>query len=199
METERLIIRTFLPDDLQTIHRILDQTFSDGSKVDEPQALLERQSWLQWNALNQVWLPRLEQPPYGDRAITLKATGAVIGAAGYVPLLDAFEQIPQLRSAQGAAGYSTPEVGLFWVIDPGHQRHGYATEAARALIDHAFKHLRLKRILATTEYANAASQGVMRKLGMELARNPLPEPPWLQVVGILQNDERVPVTGEGAR
>jgi hypothetical protein len=30
--------------------------------------------------------------------------------------------------------------------------------------------------------------GVMRKLGMHLARNPYPEPSWLQVVGVLEND-----------
>ena len=27
----------------------------------------------------------------------------------------------------------------------------------------------------------------MRKLGMRLERNPSPEPPWLQVVGVLEN------------
>jgi hypothetical protein len=30
--------------------------------------------------------------------------------------------------------------------------------------------------------------GVMRKLGMHLERNPYPEPPWLQVVGVIEND-----------
>jgi hypothetical protein len=28
---------------------------------------------------------------------------------------------------------------------------------------------------------------VMRKLGMRIERNPLPEPPWLQIVGVLDN------------
>ena len=70
----------------------------------------------------------------------------------------------------------------------GLQGQGYATEAARALVDYAFQHLRLKRIIATTTYAKAASMGVMRKLGMHLERNPYPEPPWLQVVGVLEND-----------
>lgn len=83
----------------RSIHRILDQTFGDGSKVDEKTALLERQSWLQWSIFNQEWLPKLHQPPYGDRAITLKTTGAVIGAIGYVPLLDAYEQIPELSAS----------------------------------------------------------------------------------------------------
>jgi hypothetical protein len=52
----------------------------------------------------------------------------------------------------------------------------------------AFKQLRLRRIIATTEYSNVASQGVMQKLGMTIARNPLPKPSWLQIVGILENN-----------
>lgn len=187
LETQRLIIRPFILDDLPVIHRILDQTFGDGRQIDDPAALRERRSWLQWSSLNQVWLPEQHQPPYGDRAVVLKKTGALIGSAGFVPLLDAYEQIPELCPPAVASGYNTPEVGLFWVIDPGRQRQGYATEAAQALIDFAFKHMRLKRILATTDYENVASQGVMRKVGMTIARNPLPEPPWLQIVGVLKN------------
>ncbi len=47
IETSRLVIRTFSMDDLAVIHRILDQAFGDGSKADDPEALRERQSWLQ--------------------------------------------------------------------------------------------------------------------------------------------------------
>ncbi len=187
METARLLIRTFLPDDLPVIHRILDQTFGDGSKINDSDALLERQSWLNWCTLNQEWMPKIHQMSYGDRAIVLKATDAVIGSIGYVPLFDAFEQIPELAASPAGSRYCVPEVGLFWAIDPLHQRQGYATEAARPMIEHAFRDLQLKRILATTEYSNVASQAVMRKLGMVLARNPFPEPQWLQLVGILQN------------
>lgn len=188
LQTQRLIIRTFEPDDLPTIHRILDQTFGDGSQVNDQAALQERQSWLQWSILNQEWFPRLHQPPYGERAITLKTTGQLIGSTGYVPCLDRFEQIPQLRSSDSSGEYFTPEFGLFWVIDPDHQRQGYATEAAQVMIEYAFKQLRLKRIVATTAYSNVASQAVMRKAGMTLTHNPLPDPPWLQVVGVLEND-----------
>ena len=42
-------------------------------------------------------------------------------------------------------------------------------------------------IIATTTDDNAASIAVMRKVGMVVERNPLPEPPWFQVVGILVN------------
>lgn len=187
IETERLIIRPFLLDDLLAIHRILDQTLGDGSKIDDEAALMERRSWLQWSILSQEWLPKMGQFPYGDRAIILKSTQTVIGAAGYVPLLDVYDQIPELRSGAVTSRYSVPEVGLFWAVDPSYQRQGYASEAAQGLIDYAFKHLRLKRILATTEYGNIASQAVMQRVGMQITRNPLPTPPWLQVVGVLEN------------
>jgi ribosomal-protein-alanine N-acetyltransferase len=187
METERLIIRTFGPDDLPAIHRILSEAFPEGARTDEAGAVLERESWLHWSILGQAWLPRLHQPPYGDRAITLKSTGALIGASGYVPLLAPFGQIPELRGSDPPDGLFTPEVGLYWVIGADHRRRGYAVEAAGALVDHAFTQMHLKRILATTEYENAASQGVMRSLGMQIARNPLPEPAWLQIVGVLWN------------
>ena len=191
IETNRLFIRPFLLKDLPVIHRILDQTFGDGNKVNDETALQERQSWLQWSILNLEWFPRLHQSPYGDRAITLKTTGEIIGSVGYVPLLDVYDQIPDLAYSKSLSGYTTTEFGLFWVIDPQQQRRGYATEAAQAMIEHAFKELRLKRVIATTEYSNIASQGVMRKVGMRIVRNPLPEPPWLQIVGILENGSQV--------
>jgi RimJ/RimL family protein N-acetyltransferase len=180
-----LVIRPFGRDDLPTIHRILREAFH-SNEADAPRALAERGTWLEWNQLNAEWLPRMGQPPYGDRAIALRETGDVIGAAGYVPLLMPFDQIPELTRTPGPsmAGEMTPEIGLFWAIDPVRQRRGYATEAARVLIAFAFDHLRLWRILATTEHDNHASQAVMLKAGMTLTRNPLPEPEWMQVVGV---------------
>ena len=189
LETERLIIRAFELDDLSVIHRILNQAFGAGDQVDDAVALQARQSWLQWSRLNQAWLPKMGQPPYGDRAIVLKNSDTLIGAAGYVPCFGPFEQIPELEGPTAPSRLYTPEFGLFWVIDPDHQRQGYATEAGQALVDFAFTHLRLKRIIAMTEHSNIASQHVMQKLGMTLTRNPLPEPGWLQVVGVLENSK----------
>ena len=186
LETPRLLIRPFVAGDLLEIHRILTQAFGDDSPVPAESDLRECRSWLEWSILSQEWFPRMHQPPYGDRAIVLKAGGALVGAVGYTPLLDVYGQIPVLSSIY-VEGFNVPEFGLFWAIDPTHQRRGYATEAARAMVEHAFTELRLKRILATTEYENLASQAVMCKLGMRLERNPQPEPPWLQVVGILEN------------
>ena len=139
-------------------------------------------------------LARLYQPPYGDRAVALKETGRLIGACGFVPCLNAFGQLPSFRAAGQAArpGLASTEFGLFWAIAPAYQRRGYATEAGRALLDYAFARLRLARVVATTSYDNEASIGVMRRLGMRVERNPYPEPPWLQVVGVLANDRAEP-------
>jgi RimJ/RimL family protein N-acetyltransferase len=178
-------------DDLQTVHRLFDVELRE---VDlgtvGAQTLHERAEWLQWTVLSYTQLAKLYQPPYGERAVIQKHTQQLIGACGFVPCLDAFAQVPgfspALRPSQ--PWLTTTEFGLFYAITPTLQRQGYATETARALVDYAFQHLRLKRIVATTTYENAASMGVMRKLGMHLERNPYPEPPWLQVVGVLEND-----------
>ena len=183
LETERLIIRPFTPDDLDDIHRILDLELGEADfGAEGAKAHGERREWLQWTVLGYEQLARLYQPPYGDRAIVRRDTRELIGACGYVPCLDVFGQLASDRAAR----FASTEFGLFWAISPAHQRRGYATEAARALIDYAFKQLHLGRIVATTSYDNAASVGVMRKLGMRIEQNPFPDPPWLQIVGILE-------------
>jgi len=189
LETDRLLIRPFEMEDLQDVHQLLDVDLAEAHLgTDKYASLNERAEWLRWSALNHTQLAKLYQPPYGDRAMILKATGQLIGACGYVPCLMPFEQLPgfvERKRTEGESLYST-EFGLFYAISPAHQRKGYATEAAQALIDYAFKELKLRRVIATTTYDNLASQGVMRKLGMRIVRNPLPEPPWMQVVGFIQ-------------
>ena len=181
LESARLRVRAFEMDDLLASHRLLPRCFGeDGVSLDE------RRAWLRWSRLSQEWLPRMHQLPSGDLAVVLKSDGRLIGSVGLVPLLDVYGQMPGLGNG-AADGLTTPEVGLFWAIDPDHQRQGYAVEAAQVLIDHAFQRLHLRRLLATTEYDNLASQAVMRKLGMRLLRNPLPQPEHLQVVGLLEN------------
>jgi RimJ/RimL family protein N-acetyltransferase len=182
LETERLIIRPFALADLAAIHAILNEAFGEV-----PHA--ERQEWLEWTVRNDRALARLFQPPYGDRAVVLRATGAVIGAVGLVPSLGPFDRLPALRahSSEPSTGLFTPEVGLFWVLAAAHRGHGYATEAARALVAFAFAHLHLKRIVAVTEEDNTASIAVMQRLGMTVQRHPDPAPEWFQVVGILDN------------
>ena len=184
LESEQLQIRELREDDLATVHRIL----LAGFPSDPPVTLEERRTWLHWTILSYEQLALLHQPPYGERAIVHTQSQDLIGACGLVPSLMPFGMLPSFAEP-GASPESeyTPEVGLFWAIAPEQQRHGYATEAARALIDYAFDVMHLKRIVATTEYDNVASMGVMRKAGMRLERNPDVEPHFMQVVGVRDN------------
>jgi RimJ/RimL family protein N-acetyltransferase len=191
LETKRTSIRPFVLDDLEAVHQLLDVELSDGNSTSsDDDTMAERRRWLQWTILNYEQLAKLHQPPYGDRAVIQKSTGRLIGACGYVPLLNAFEKLPYFAASgqDRQSVWVTTELGLYYAISPGCQRRGYATEAAQGLIAYAFERLRAKRVIATTDHDNRGSIGVMKKLGMRIETNPHPEPPWLQVVGILEND-----------
>jgi RimJ/RimL family protein N-acetyltransferase len=187
LETERLIVRPFVLDDLAAVHDLLDVQLGDAEVGTEGAlSLAERERWLRWMVESYEGLAYLRQPPYGDRAVTLRATGQLIGACGYVPCLGPFNQVPALAGGSPSPLWS-PEFGLYWSISPNHQRRGFATEAGRALADWAFGALNLRRIIATTSYDNTASIRVMEKLGLQIERNPSPDPPWFQVVGFVTN------------
>jgi ribosomal-protein-alanine N-acetyltransferase len=63
----------------------------------------------------------------------------------------------------------TPAVEVGWRIHPAHRRRGYAEEAARMALDHAFGTLRLSEVVAFTVPGNAPSWRLMERLGMERA------------------------------
>lgn len=182
LETERLIIRPFAPDDLDTLHAIMNEGFGE-----EP--LDQRREWLEWSIRNYTALSRLYQPPYGDRAIALKTSGDVVGIAGLVPTLGPYDTLPYFRERLSAppTGLFTTEMGLFWAVRTAHRGCGYATEAARTLITFAFETLGMQRIVATADDENTRSSAVMRRLGMRVEHNPHATPDWFQVVGILEN------------
>lgn len=70
----------------------------------------------------------------------------------------------------GMCGYSprdegVPEIG-YWVGEPYWER-GYATEAARALIDHAFEDRGLDALAAAARVVNPSSRRVLEKCGFQ--------------------------------
>jgi ribosomal-protein-alanine N-acetyltransferase len=86
---------------------------------------------------------------FGLYAIALrKAPAEVVGFAG-------------LRTVG-----ETDEVELLYALLPAHWGRGLATEAARAVLDRAFATLPLPQIVAGADPPNAASFGVMERLGM---------------------------------
>lgn len=184
LETDRLLIRPFVLEDLEAVHRVLSDAWKEPPET-RADGLARRSRWLQWSVANYEELANLSQPPYGDRAVVTREYGALIGSVGVVPSLGPFGRLPGFPADAGSR-YWYPEVGLYWAVDPDHQGRGYATEAARALVDHCFDAFNLGRIVATTAFTNEASTAVMRKLGMKILRNPFPEPVWFQVVGLLE-------------
>jgi len=82
------------------------------------------------------------------RAVELRTTGELVGHLTLIVT-------PEHR--QGEIGF---------IFHPDHQGHGYATEAARALIAYAFEHYALHRVYGRLEPRNEASARVLEKLGM---------------------------------
>ncbi len=182
LETERLTIRPFVMDDLADVHRILDEEAKMGEHT-----LESRRQWLEWTVRNYDELAKMYQPPFGDRAIVLRAENRLIGSVGLVPALGPFGLLPSFQPSGNSLAPErfTCELGLFWALGSAERGKGYATEAARAVIHYAFEKMNMARVVATTEHENHASQQVMRRLGMRIETNPHSEPPWFQVVGII--------------
>jgi len=88
---------------------------------------------------------------WGFWAVEIIATGEFIGMAGLDPV---DEEMP----------FTGVEIG--WRLARPAWGHGYATEAARAVLDYGFGPLGLTEILAVTAAGNVRSQAVMRRLGM---------------------------------
>ena len=55
---------------------------------------------------------------------------------------------------------------LSWWLYAGHRGRGYATRAARILVDHAFTHLGVRRVEAQVDPRNVASQRVATRSGL---------------------------------
>ena len=179
LETSRLVIRPLEQTDLPSYRKLIGATSETVN--DAPAELL-----FQWYKSGAEAQAILHQPPYGDRAVVLKSSHQLVGTVGLVPCLDFYALIPEL-AVRAPRNVKVPEIGLFYAIAPEHRRNGYASEAARALIDYAFQFLSVRRVIATTSYHDLASQGVMRRIGMRICKNPHQDPEWLQIVAFLEN------------
>jgi len=98
----------------------------------------------------------VDDPVHGIWAI-VTADGQLIGNILLKPIA--------LSAGQPA---DSPEVEIGWHLHPDAWGHGYATEAAKAVLDDAFRR-GLRRVIAVTAPDNTASQAVCRRLGMAYA------------------------------
>ncbi|MGC9499515.1 GNAT family N-acetyltransferase [Streptomyces sp. WG7] len=88
---------------------------------------------------------------WGWWAVEVVATGEFIGFTGLDPVEDGMP-------------FTGVEAG--WRLARSAWGRGCATEAARAVVSHAFREIGLAEVLAVTTATNLRSQAVMRRIGM---------------------------------
>jgi ribosomal-protein-alanine N-acetyltransferase len=145
LTTQRLDL---VPNDSQLISAALDDATRFGALLDArippswPPDLLDR-SALEWT---QRWLTEpANDPRWGLYWVVLREPRTLIGTAGY----------------KGGPMNGVVELGYGIVAE--HQRRGYATEATRALVDHAFSKGEVTAVIAETLPDLVQSIGVLEK------------------------------------
>jgi RimJ/RimL family protein N-acetyltransferase len=84
-------------------------------------------------------------------AVTLKQSNQLIGNCGI--------RMEAVDATEADLGYE---------LAPAYWGNGYATEAARAIVEFGFTELRVHRIWSECVADNVGSTGVLRKVGMQL-------------------------------
>lgn len=103
-------------------------------------------------------------------AVTLKINGELIGLCG-----------PMMKLIAGVN-----EVELGYAFPRNHWGAGYATEAARAAVEHCLHRLGHRRVVAIIHPDNHASAGVITKIGMHFERSVEWEPAPVNLYAIEQ-------------
>jgi RimJ/RimL family protein N-acetyltransferase len=145
IETERLILRRFTPDDLDTLAELRSDPEVMRYIGDQPRAKVEQRL--------QYYISHYDPHGFGMWAVILKGTGRMIGWCGLIYL----DETPEVEVGYGVAK-------PFW-------GQGLMTEAARASLRYGFEHAGLERIVAVAMPENTASRRIMEKLGMHYEKN----------------------------
>ena len=147
LETERLVIRDFVEEDWQDIVE---------TRTQEEVARYE---------------PCGTRPPGPSGKGSLSASGSSVRSP--LDMVGKYTEFAVVlgNKAIGSVGvkrlsdvHQDAEVG--WVFDARYWGQGYATEAARALMDWSFRTLELHRITAVCDARNVPSYRLMERLGM---------------------------------
>jgi len=145
IETKRLLLRRFTPDDLEAFSLIVGDPevmrhYGPGTTVSR-QELPQQLSQL----IEKYW----QEYRMGRWALVYKETNELIGLCG-------------LRINEGK-----PEI--HYLLAKAYWFAGLATEAARACLRYGFEELRLPEVIAIVRPENLASIHVLKKLGMRYA------------------------------
>jgi len=157
METERLIIRRFCINDWNDLYEYLSQ---EETVKYEPYELFTEE------ASKDEALKRSENDSFW--AVCLKSSGKLIG---------------NIYLAEQA--FETWELG--YVFNVEFLGYGYATEAARALIDYSFEEKAAHRIVAMCNPLNERSWRLLERLGMRR------EGTLLQNIYFKKNEQGFPI------
>lgn len=93
------------------------------------------------------------------------------------------EVIGQVTAQENDDDITIRDVG--WYIDPKYQGKGYATEAAKAMIDYMFKEVEIEKIVSGAVKENIGSCKIFEKLGFYKTNEVKEESPYTFYDGIL--------------
>jgi [ribosomal protein S5]-alanine N-acetyltransferase len=146
IETERLVLRPLTLDDEPALAAVLSDAeamrwYPRAFTQDEVRAWIERQ---------------IGRYPGGSGLLGLveKQTGRLIGDCGAV-----------WQDVEGRA-----ELEIAYHVNRERWNQGFATEAARAVIDDAFRRFDVERVVSMIRPENAASRRVAEKNGLMVER-----------------------------
>ena len=147
IETPRLILREFIPEDVDALARVL----SDAETMRFYPAPFDKAAVEDWIARN---MRRYAKDGHGLWAAVLKSSGEVIGDCG--------------PTVQNVDGVDEIEIGYHIRRDLWGQ--GLATEAAQACRDWGFARLPVERLISLIRPENQPSRRVAEKNGMTVSR-----------------------------
>lgn len=143
-ETERLRLRRWKRDDL---HRFAAMNRDARVMKYFPALLTDSETEAFYNRIQ----AEFESSGWGLYAVELKQTREFIGYVGLHEI--------------GFEADFTPGIEIGWRLAAEHHNHGYATEAAMAVLDLA-KSYGIGRLYSFTAVVNKPSERVMQKIGM---------------------------------
>ncbi len=146
LRTDRLLLRPFAASDFDALLAI--QSRADVAR------------YLYWDPRTAAEVR--ETLDTKVRATAIVAEGDNLSLAAV--LSESGELIGDCSLGWASAEHRQAEIGF--AFHPDHHGHGYATEAARALLALAFVELRAHRVFGRLEARNTASARVLERLGM---------------------------------
>lgn len=165
LETDRLLLRPWTSEDVALLARL-----SSNPRVTRYIGLGQTWTALKAITVSDRALSHWREHGFGWRVIVHVASGTEIGLLALNLMGD------------GTPGVDPGEHEVGWWLSPEHWGHGFATEAARAVVDDAFASLGAPHLAARIRPENAGSIRVATAIGMAFEFNTVAEPGVLVAV-----------------